>query len=101
MEDGSSLPVLGIIILFLLLWLNGILYGFSAAIRNLSENETVKQALDGNKKAVLLKNCSPEYTQTDAYNCSDGTSAVQRADCLSKRRRDCHRREYQNLRIPR
>ena len=55
MEDGSSLPVLGIIILFLLLWLNGILYGFSAAIRNLSENETVKQALDGNKKAVLLK----------------------------------------------
>ena len=55
MEDGSSLPVLGIIILFLLLWLNGILYGFSAAIRNLSENEIVKQALDGNKKAVLLK----------------------------------------------
>ncbi len=55
MEDGSSLPLWGCLVLFLLLVLNGIFYGFSAAVRNLSENEILKQAMDGNKKAVLLK----------------------------------------------
>lgn len=55
MEDGSSLPLWGCLILILLLWLNGILYGFSAAVHNLSENEILKQAMDGNKKALLLK----------------------------------------------
>ncbi|MDO4306338.1 MAG: hemolysin family protein [Eubacteriales bacterium] len=55
MEDGSSLPLWGCLILILLLWLNGIFYGFSAAVRNLSENEILKQAMDGNKKAILLK----------------------------------------------
>lgn len=55
MEDGSSLPIWGLLILFLLLWLNGIFYGFSAAIKNLSENEILKQAMDGNKKAIMLK----------------------------------------------
>lgn len=55
MEDGSSLPLGGIVILLLLLWLNGIFYGFAAAVRNLSENELDKRALDGDKKSVLLK----------------------------------------------
>lgn len=55
MEDGSSLPIWGCLILILLLWLNGIFYGFSAALRNLSENEILKKAMDGNKKAILLK----------------------------------------------
>ena len=55
MEDGSSLPIWGVIVLFLLLWLNGIFYGFAAAVRNLSESETEKRALDGDKNAILLK----------------------------------------------
>lgn len=55
MEDGSSLPLWGLLILLTLLSLNGILYGFSAAVRNLSENEIMKQAADGNKKAIMLK----------------------------------------------
>lgn len=55
MEDGSSLPLWGVIVLFLLLWLNGIFYGFAAAVRNLSESETEKRALDGDKNAILLK----------------------------------------------
>lgn len=54
MEDGSSLPLWGLLILFLLLWLNGIFYGFAAAVRNISQNEVLKEALAGNKKAVLL-----------------------------------------------
>ena len=55
MEDGSSLPLWGVLILLTLLGLNGIFYGFSAAVKNLSESEIQKQALDGNKKAILLK----------------------------------------------
>ncbi len=55
MEDGSSLPLWGLLTLFLLLWLNGIFYGFAAAVRNISQNEVLKEALDGNKKAILLK----------------------------------------------
>ena len=54
MEGGSSFPVLGLIFLFLLLWLNGIFFGFSSAIKNISENEIRKMAEDGNKKALLL-----------------------------------------------
>ena len=50
MEDGSSLPLWGLLTLFLLLWLNGIFYGFAAAVRNISQNEVLKEALDGNKK---------------------------------------------------
>lgn len=55
MEDGSSMPAVGMIILFLLLWLNGIFYGFSAAVHNISESEVDRLALEGNKKAILLK----------------------------------------------
>lgn len=55
MEDGSSLPLWGMVILLLLLWMNGIFYGFAAAIKNVSENEIFKRAQEGDKKAVLLK----------------------------------------------
>ena len=54
MTDGSSSPVWGLIVLILLLWLNGVFYGFAAAIRNLSENEVSKKAQEGNKKAKLI-----------------------------------------------
>lgn len=55
MEDGSSMPLWGAVLLLLLLGLNGIFYGFAAALRNLSENEIEKRAADGDKKAQLLK----------------------------------------------
>ena len=54
MEDGSSLPLWGIIILFFLLWLNGILYGFAAALQNLSENDVEKKAEEGDQKSIRL-----------------------------------------------
>ncbi|WP_373214882.1 hemolysin family protein [Ruminococcus sp. 5_1_39BFAA] len=54
MEDGSSLPLWGVLILLLLLWLNGIFYGFAAAVHNLSENEVEKRAQEGDKKSVRL-----------------------------------------------
>ncbi|MBS5197572.1 MAG: HlyC/CorC family transporter [Clostridiales bacterium] len=54
MEDGSSLPLWGIIILFMLFLLNGIFYGFAAAVQNLSEGELQRRALEGDKKAIKL-----------------------------------------------
>ena len=54
MEDGSRLPLAGCVILLLLLWLNGIFYGFSAAVHNLSGSEVEKRAQDGDKKSVRL-----------------------------------------------
>lgn len=54
MDDGSSLPLWGIIIMFLMLWLNGIFYGFAAAVQNLSEGEIERRALEGDKKSVKL-----------------------------------------------
>ena len=48
------MPLAGFVILLLLLWLNGIFYGFSAAVHNLSENEVEKRAQEGDKKAVFL-----------------------------------------------
>ena len=54
MEDGSSLPLWGIIILFMLFLLNGVFYGFAAAVQNLSEGELQRRALEGDKKAVKL-----------------------------------------------
>ena len=54
MESGSSMPLAGFVILLLLLWLNGIFYGFSAAVHNLSENEVEKRAQEGDKKAVFF-----------------------------------------------
>ena len=54
MEDGSSMPLWGLFVLLLLLWLNGIFYGFAAALRNISENDTQKKAEEGYKKAQML-----------------------------------------------
>ena len=54
MEDGSSMPLWGVLVLLILLWLNGIFYGFAAAVRNISENETQKKADEGDKKAQML-----------------------------------------------
>lgn len=54
MEDGSSMPLWGALVLLILLWLNGIFYGFAAALRNLSENDTRKKAEEGDKKAQML-----------------------------------------------
>ena len=36
------------------MWLNGIFYGFAAALRNISENDTQKRAEAGDKKAQML-----------------------------------------------
>ena len=55
MDDGSRWPLWGLIVLILLILLNGIFYGFAAAVRNLSQSEIQKMAEDGNKKAILLK----------------------------------------------
>ena len=52
MEDGSSMPLWGLFVLLLLLWLNGIFYGFAAALRNISENDTQKKAEEGDKKST-------------------------------------------------
>ena len=62
MEDGSSMPLWGLVILILLLWLNGIFYGFAAALRNLSSNEIEKKAAEGDEDAKLLQSLidSPE-----------------------------------------
>ena len=54
MEADSSMPLVGVVILVLLLWLNGIFYGFSAAVHNLSGSEVQKRAEEGDKKAIYL-----------------------------------------------
>ena len=54
MEDGSSMPLWGLLILLLLLWLNGIFYGFAAAVRNISESDTQKRADEGDETAKKL-----------------------------------------------
>ena len=55
MDDGSRSPLAGLILLVILILLNGILYGFAAAVRNLNQSEIQKMAEEGNKKAGLLK----------------------------------------------
>lgn len=55
MDDGSRWPLWGLIILALLILLNGIFYGFAAAVRNISQTEIQKMAAEGAKKAGLLK----------------------------------------------
>ena len=63
MEDGSSMPLWGLFVLLLLLWLNGIFYGFAAALRNISENDTQKRADEGDKKAQMLMALIDKPTQ--------------------------------------
>ena len=55
MDDGSRSPLAGLIVPVMLILLNGILYGFAAAVRNLNQSEIQKMAEEGNKKAGLLK----------------------------------------------
>ena len=50
MDDSEILSAVFVLILVLLLWLNGILYGFAAAVQNLKENEIEKKALQGSKR---------------------------------------------------
>ena len=54
MEGNITISPWGIAIIIVLLVITGIFYGFSAALQNISENETVKKAVDGNKKAVRI-----------------------------------------------
>lgn len=54
MQDCTGCPVWGMIILVLLILLNGIFYGFDAAMKNLSENEVSRKAAEKNKKAMML-----------------------------------------------
>ncbi len=55
MEGNINISPWGIAIIIVLLVITGIFYGFSAALQNISENDTVKRALDGEKKAVRIK----------------------------------------------
>lgn len=55
MDGGSRWPLWGLIILALLILLNGIFYGFAAAVRNISQTEIQKMAAESDKKAGLLK----------------------------------------------
>ncbi len=56
MDDGSRSPLAGLIVLVMLILLNGILYGFAAAVRNLNQSEIQKMAEEGDlKEAGLLK----------------------------------------------
>ena len=55
MDDGSRWPLPGLVVLLLLFIINGIFYGFAAAVRNISENEIDKKAEEGDPKAKLLK----------------------------------------------
>ena len=54
MEDGSPIPVWGLLILFLLFILNGILYGFAAGVLQLNDSEVEKKALSGDKASVQI-----------------------------------------------
>ena len=49
MEDGSSMPLWGLLFTVTVVaeWN---LYGFAAALRNISENDTQKKAEEGDKK---------------------------------------------------
>lgn len=55
MDDGSRSPLAGLIVLVILILLNGILYGFAAAVRNLNQSEIQKMAEEGNKKSRITE----------------------------------------------
>ena len=57
------MPLWGLFVLLSLLWLNGIFYGFAAALRNISENDTQKRADEGDKKAQMLMALIDKPTQ--------------------------------------
>ncbi len=53
MDDGIS-PLVGCIIFFIFIILNGIAYGFGAAIQQVNENDVKKEAAEGDKRSVCL-----------------------------------------------
>lgn len=53
MDDGGS-PVIGLIIFFILLIINGILYGFLTALEEITESQIEKQQEEGNRHAAWL-----------------------------------------------
>lgn len=53
MDDGGS-PTTGIIVFVILLLLDGVVFGFLAAMQNLNEASAEKLSKEGNKKAALL-----------------------------------------------
>ena len=53
MDDGGS-PVIGLIVFFLLVAVNGGLYGFLTALEEISESRVAKRAEEGSKQAVWL-----------------------------------------------
>ncbi len=53
MEDGVS-PSTGIVVFFVLLFLDIVIFGFLAAMQNLNEASVLKKAKDGDKKAGRL-----------------------------------------------
>lgn len=53
MDDGGS-PVIGLIVFFLLVAVNGGLYGFLTALEEISESRVAKRAEEGSKQAAWL-----------------------------------------------
>ena len=52
--SNGELPLWGILLLILLVILDGIFYGFAAALQNMNDSEAEKRADTGEKKAVRL-----------------------------------------------
>ena len=52
--DDSSRPLWGCFLFVLFILLNGILYGFGAAIQRMNQTDVEKEALGGNRKAAKL-----------------------------------------------
>lgn len=55
MDDGSRSPLAGLIVLVMLILLNGILYGFAAAVRNLNQSEIQKWQRKETKSRITEK----------------------------------------------
>lgn len=53
MDDGIS-PLVGCIIFFIFIILNGMAYGFGTAIQQVNENDVKKEAAEGDKKSLCL-----------------------------------------------
>lgn len=53
MDDGSG-PIWGCVLFLIFIVLNGIFYGFGAAIQHVNESEVEKEALDGSRTAEKL-----------------------------------------------
>lgn len=53
MDDGGS-PVIGLIVFFVLVAINGGLYGFLTALEEVTESQVQKRAEEGSKQAVWL-----------------------------------------------